>query len=432
MTKSSKDLSIVDLVVDMIHASVANSKEFGRRAIGTCPFCNNLIIRTFIASDKDGKYSCFSCGESGDAKDFLVKAFGFTDDEAKDMLNSILGAKSHFTEKSKIHNKLLTDANKAAANFYYTNLIEGKDEGSRKAYEYLKSRGLTDATIKSFGLGYSRYGVCGHLKKEGISTDSLVECGLGKIDNDKVKDKMFNRVMFPIVEKTSEGSVVVGFGGRLMDYPDPKFPNAPKYLNTQTTPVFDKKSFLYAWNYVCNSRRKGVILSEGYMDVISLHQAGFDNATATLGTAFTRYHAMMIRKRTDTVYICYDSDDAGVTAKLRAIPILRAEGLKVRILSCYPYKDPDELIRKKGPEAFEKVLQRSMDSYDYVILQMKEKAESEEKFNKEFAHMIVDLPKNDFKCFVDAYNRMRKKDNAEDDSVEDVYSNILNDYKLKF
>lgn len=175
-----------------------------------------------------------------------------------------------------------------------------------------------------------------------------MECGLGKVDNDKVKDKMFNRVMFPIVEKTSEGSVVVGFGGRLMDYPDPKFPNAPKYLNTQTTPVFDKKSFLYAWNYVCNSRRKGVILCEGYMDVISLHQAGFDNATATLGTAFTRYHAMIIRKRTDTVYICYDSDDAGVTAKLRAIPILRAEGLKVRILSCYPYKDPDELIRKKA------------------------------------------------------------------------------------
>ena len=144
------------------------------------------------------------------------------------------------------------------------------------------------------------------------------------------------------------------------------------------------------------------------MDVIALHQAGFTNAVASLGTALTPGHASLIKRYVNEVYLTYDSDEAGTKAALRAMPILRNVGITAKVIRMDPYKDPDELIRKKGPEAFEKVLQKSMDSYDYVILQMKEKAESEEKFNKEFAHMIVDLPKNDFKCFVDAYNRMRK------------------------
>ena len=419
------EISIVDLVTGLMTASVTNSKDLGRRAIGICPFCNNRMTKSFIVSDNEARYACYSCGESGTAEDFLVKACGYTEYEASDYLNRMAGKPAELTSAANEHNKDLITANKHAANFYYKCLKEGKEEGSRKAYEYLKDRGLTDETIRKFGLGFSRYGVCGHLKKEGITESSLIECGLGKASDGKCKDKMFNRVMFPIVKPTSNGDIVVGFGGRLMQYPDPKYPNAPKYLNTASTLLFDKKSTLYAWNFASKSKRKGIVLCEGYMDVISLHQAGFDNATATLGTAFTRYHAMLIRKKTDTVYICYDSDEAGVKAKLKAIPILKAAGLNVRILSCYPSKDPDELIKNGGSKAFEKVLAKSMDSYDYVVLQMREMADNEEDFKKKFAHLIINSSKQDFDSFIDAYNKGSKK-------TDNIYKEILDGYQLKF
>lgn len=234
-------------------------------------------------------------------------------------------------------------------------------------YEYLKNRALTDETIQKFGLGYSGQQtkeLYQYLKHEGYSDALLKESGLFSMDERSgVYDKFWNRVMFPIMDANHR---VIGFGGRVMG--DAK----PKYLNSPETKIFDKSRNLYGLNFARSSRKGNLIICEGYMDVISMHQAGFNNAVASLGTALTSLQAGLMKRYTDEVLVIYDSDEAGVKAALRAIPMLKGVGLTTRVVNLRPYKDPDEFIQHEGCEAFEKRLEEAENSVLYEI-RMKER-----------------------------------------------------------
>ena len=227
---------------------------------------------------------------------------------------------------------------------------------------YLKNRQLDDETIKSFGLGFAnKYSndLCQYLKQKGIKDELLKESGLVNIDEKRgMYDKFWNRVIFPIQDVNNR---VIGFGGRVMG--DGK----PKYLNSPETLVFDKSRNLYGLNIARTTRKKYLLVCEGYMDVISMHQAGFKNAVASLGTALTEKHAALLKRYTDEVILTYDSDDAGVRAALRAIPLVKQAGLRARVLHLDPYKDPDEFIKALGAEKFQERIDQAQNSFLFEV-----------------------------------------------------------------
>ena len=253
----------------------------------------------------------------------------------------------------------ILNVNKMAAKYYYYQL---RTENGRQAMEYLKNRRLSDETIRSFGLGYSnKYSndLYLYLKKQGVSDELLRESGLMNVDERKgMYDKFWNRVIFPIMDVNNR---VIGFGGRVMG--DGK----PKYLNSPETAVFDKSRNLYGLNVARTARKKSMLVCEGYMDVISMHQAGFKNSVASLGTALTTQHASLLKRYTDEVILTYDSDGAGIKAALRAIPMLKAAGISTRVLHMNPYKDPDEFIKTLGPEAFQERMDQAENSFLFEI-----------------------------------------------------------------
>ena len=220
---------------------------------------------------------------------------------------------------------------------------------------------MSDNTIAGFGLGYSdKYSdsLYKYMKSKGYKDDILKETGLFTFEEKGVHDKFWNRVMFPIMDVNNK---VIAFGGRVMG--DGK----PKYLNSPETKVFDKSRNLYGLNIARTSRKDYLLICEGYMDVISLHQAGFNNAVAALGTSFTSGHASLIKRYAKEVVLTFDSDGAGIKAALRAIPILREAGLSIKVLSMKPYKDPDEFIKALGPEAYEERIEKAA---NYFIFQV--------------------------------------------------------------
>ena len=235
-------------------------------------------------------------------------------------------------------------------------------EGGKNAHDYLTGRGLSEETIRKFGLGYSdKYSddLYKYLKSQNYSDELLRESGLFNVDERQgMYDKFWNRVIFPIMDVNNR---VIGFGGRVMG--DGK----PKYLNSPETRIFDKSRNLYGLNIARTTRKNYLILCEGYMDVISMHQAGFTNAVASLGTALTSGHASLVKRYTQEVLLLYDSDEAGVKAALRAIPILREAGVNSRVVNLRPHKDPDEFIKAEGAEAFEKRLEAATDSFMFRV-----------------------------------------------------------------
>lgn len=336
-------------IVDVINSYV-NLKHKGNSYTACCPFHHEKTPSFHVSREKQ-MYHCFGCGVGGNVFTFLMEHENFTFPEAVEQLAERVGydlpkqsmseeARKQADERTKIKemNKL------AAAYFHY--LI--KTEHGQKAMEYLKNRGLTDDTIKNFGLGYSDVysdDLYKYLKNKGYTDHDLKSSGLIKFDEKYgASDRFWNRVMYPIIDTNNR---VIGFGGRTMG--DGK----PKYINTQDTLVFDKSRNLYGLNLAKKSKRSGIIFCEGYMDVISMHQAGFDNAVASLGTALTVGQVNLIKRFTDHVYLAYDSDEAGTKAALRALEIMREFGLPARVISLKPYKDPDELIQAEGKEAFE-------------------------------------------------------------------------------
>ena len=253
----------------------------------------------------------------------------------------------------------LLEINKEAAKYFYM-LLRG--ERGARALNYFRKRELSDETMQKFGLGYSdQYSddLYQYLRKKGYEDDILKESGLVSIDERRGGyDKFWNRAMFPIMDVHNK---VIGFGGRVMG------DGEPKYLNSPETKIFDKSRNLYGLNFARSTKKPQLLLCEGYMDVIALHQAGFDNAVASLGTALTSGHANLLKRYTKNVYLTYDSDGAGVKAALRAIPILKRAGISTKVLNMRPYKDPDEFMKNLGAEEFEKRIETARNSFLYEI-----------------------------------------------------------------
>lgn len=349
-------------IVDVISEYVKLQKK-GANYFGLCPF-HNEKSPSFSVSPGKQMYYCFGCGEGGNVISFVMKYENYSFIEAVQMLASRAGIELPQVTRSKEEkenadkrSQILT-INTLAAKFYYYML---KSEKGALAYHYLRGRELSDNTITGFGLGYSdKYSdsLYKYMKSKGYKDDILKETGLFTFEEKGVHDKFWNRVMFPIMDVNNK---VIAFGGRVMG--DGK----PKYLNSPETKIFDKSRNLYGLNIARTSRKDYLLICEGYMDVISLHQAGFNNAVAALGTSFTSGHASLIKRYTKEVVLTFDSDGAGIKAALRAIPILREAGLSIKVLSMKPYKDPDEFIKALGPEAYEERIEKAT---NYFIFQV--------------------------------------------------------------
>ena len=350
---------IVDVVSQYVRLTRRGSTYFG-----LCPFHNEKTPSFSVTPGKQ-MYYCFGCGAGGNVYNFIMEYENYTFGEALKHLADRAGVElpkieysREVREKAEQRAELL-EINKQAAQYYYYQL---RTEGGKIGYQYLSGRGLSEETMRKFGLGYSDKfggGLYTFLKSKGYSDERLRESGLFNVDERHgMYDKFWNRVIFPIMDVNNR---VIGFGGRVMG--DGK----PKYLNSPETKIFDKSRNLYGLNIARTTRKKYLILCEGYMDVISMHQAGFTNAVASLGTALTSGHASLLKRYTQEVLLLYDSDEAGIRAALRGITILRDAGVSSRVVNLKPYKDPDEFIKNMGAEAFEERLRQASDSFMFRV-----------------------------------------------------------------
>ncbi|MCC8138319.1 MAG: DNA primase [Clostridiales bacterium] len=336
----------------------------GSNYFGLCPF-HNEKSPSFSVSPSKQMYYCFGCGAGGGVFNFIMEYENYTFPEAVRVLAERVGMtlpEEEYTEEARKARDLrssVLEINKIAAKFYYYQLQSAQGQ---RGMAYLKNRALSDETIRHFGLGYAGQdgtALYRYLKKQNISDQLLKESGLMQVNERQgMYDKFWNRVMFPIMDVNHK---VIGFGGRVMG--DGK----PKYLNSPETVIFDKSRNLYGLNYARSSKEKALLVCEGYMDVISMHQAGFTNAVASLGTALTSRHAVILKRYTDEVILTYDSDEAGIRAALRAIPLLKEAGVSTRVLHLEPYKDPDEFIKALGTDAFRERIEQAENSFLFEI-----------------------------------------------------------------
>ncbi|WP_310604988.1 DNA primase [Anaerosporobacter sp.] len=350
-------------IVDVISEHV-KLKRTGNSHAGLCPF-HNEKSPSFNVSGSKQMYHCFGCGVGGNVFTFVMEYENFSFVEALKYLAervNIALPEQEYSEEAKKRSDLkgqLLEINRQAAKYFFYQL---KSERGTAAYEYLSNRELTDETITKFGLGYSnKYSddLYQYLKQSGYSDEILKQSGLVSIDEAKgAYDKFWNRVMYPIMDVNNR---VIGFGGRVLGKGE------PKYLNSPETLLFDKSRNLYGLNVARTSRKHNMLICEGYMDVIALHQAGFTNAVASLGTAFTGLQAGLLKRYTNEVLLTYDSDGAGTKAALRAIPILKEAGLSTKVIDMKPYKDPDEFIKALGAEEFQKRIDDAQNSFYFEV-----------------------------------------------------------------
>lgn len=350
-------------IVDVIGGYVRLQKK-GSSYFGLCPF-HNEKTGSFSVTPSKQMFYCFGCGAGGNVFTFLMKYENYTFGEAMQTLADRVGIELPKQELSEAQKReadersRLLEINKEAAKYFYALL---RNPRGARAYEYFKNRQLSDETMQKFGLGYSdQYSddLYRYLRKKGYDDEILKKSGLVTIDEVRGgHDKFWNRAMFPIMDVHNR---VIGFGGRVMGEGE------PKYLNSPETRIFDKSRNLYGLNIARTSRRNQLLLCEGYMDVISLHQAGFDNAVASLGTALTSGHANLLKRYTKEVYLTYDSDGAGVKAALRAIPILKEVGITTKVINMRPYKDPDEFIKALGADEYQKRIDEAENSFLFEI-----------------------------------------------------------------
>lgn len=379
-------------IVDVVSQYVKLTRK-GSSYFGLCPFHNEKTPSFSVTPGKQ-MYYCFGCGAGGNVFNFIMEYENYTFGEALKYLADRAGVELPQIEYSKeVREKAqeraeLLEINKQAAQYFYYQL---RTEKGAQGYQYLTGRGLSEETMRKFGLGYSDKfggGLYQFLKSKGYGDDRLRESGLFNVDERHgMYDKFWNRVIFPIMDVNNR---VIGFGGRVMG--DGK----PKYLNSPETKIFDKSRNLYGLNVARTTRRKYLILCEGYMDVISMHQAGFTNAVASLGTALTSGHASLLKRYTQEVLLLYDSDEAGVRAALRAIPILREAGVNSRVVNLRPYKDPDEFIKNLGAEAFEERLEQASDSFMFRVSIAEsefpmEEPQGQNRFFERCAEMLLEL-----------------------------------------
>lgn len=350
-------------IVDVISGYVRLQKK-GNDYFGLCPF-HNEKTPSFSVSQRKQMYYCFGCGAGGNAVTFLMQYENYSFQEAMEALAQKAGItlpKQEMSGRARQEadkRARLLEINKVAAKYYYAQL---RMEQGKIGLDYFIGRGLSQQTMKKFGLGYANKfsdDLYKYLRQQGYEDNILKESGLISIDEKRGgHDKFWNRVMFPIMDANSR---VIGFGGRVMG------DGSPKYLNSPETAIFDKSRNLYGLHLARSSRRSYILLCEGYMDVIALHQAGFDNAVASLGTAFTAGHANLLKRYTKEVYCTFDSDAAGIKAALRAIPILKEADITTKIVKMKPYKDPDEFIKAQGAEAYEERIMEAQNSFLFEV-----------------------------------------------------------------
>lgn len=377
-------------IVDVISRHVSLKKS-GSSYQGLCPF-HSEKSPSFSVSPTRQLYHCFGCGVGGNVITFVMEYEHCSFLEAVHILAERVNMELPATEYNhdeKIERDIkakLFDINKAAAVFYYKQL---RQENGKIGMSYLLKRELSKDTIHKFGLGYApqNESLYQFLKGKGYDDAILKESGLFTYERG-IRDKFWNRVMFPIMDYNNR---VIGFGGRVLG--DAK----PKYLNSPETKLFDKSRNLYGLNFAKNCGKNNLIICEGYMDVIALHQAGFSQAVASLGTSLTSGQARLLKRYSDNVLITYDSDEAGVKAALRAIPILKEAGLSVKVINMKPYKDPDEFIKALGEQAFQERIDKAQNSFMYEIGVIEKRydrgdPEAETNFEREAAAKLAQFP----------------------------------------
>ena len=349
-------------IVEIISEDI-RLKKSGRNYIGLCPFHNDKSPSFTVSQDKQ-IYKCFSCGEAGNVLTFIMKykklnfleAAKYLADKASITLN--MGSK----ENSAVSKKklLMYKINVDSARYFFANLQKNK-----YSKDYFLNRCIKEETIKRYGLGYSIdnwHALMNYLKKRGYKEEILLEAGLILRSEKKgnLYDRFRNRVMFPVFDVKGN---VIGFGGRVLD--DSK----PKYLNSPETIIFQKGINLYGLNFAIKNNLKEdfIIIVEGYMDLIALHQAGITNVVASLGTALTVNQARLLKRYVSKVIISYDADVAGQTATLRGLEILKNAGFEIKVLTVPQGKDPDEFVRNNGKEAFLRLIDEALPLIEYRI-----------------------------------------------------------------
>lgn len=376
-------------IVDIISGYVSLKRK-GGNYFGLCPF-HNEKTGSFSVSRNKQMYYCFGCGAGGNVFSFIMNYENYTFGEAVKLLADRAGVELPEIEDSKenrekeTRRQKLLEINKEAAKYFYYQLR--MPQGSI-GLQYFKKRQLSDETMKQFGLGFSNKtsnDLVQYLRKKGFTDELIRDSGVA-VFHEKygLNDKFWNRVMFPIQDSNHR---VIGFGGRVLGEGE------PKYLNSPETQIFDKSRNLYGLNFARTSRKNNIILCEGYMDVIAMHQAGFSQAVASLGTAFTSGQANLLRRYTQDVILSYDSDGAGVKAALRAIGILKEAGLSGKVLNLEPYKDPDEFIKNLGPEEFQKRLDQAENCFMFEIRMLEKNydlsdPDSKTRFHTEIAKKL--------------------------------------------
>lgn len=352
--------------IEQIVSSYVPLKKKGRYLTGLCPFHSEKTPSFFVYPQTQSFY-CFGCGAGGDVITFIRRIENLEYMEAVRMLADRCGLQvpddAENDQRSQIKKRVL-EINRETARFYFDALMSPQ---GKEAYAYLIRRGRDRKTIRHFGLGYSPKGwdeLIRHLKSKGFSEEEMLEANVAmRGRRGKSFDRFRNRVMFPIIDLRGN---VIAFGGRALEGDD-----GAKYLNSSDTIAFKKSRNLFALNFAKVSKRPGLILAEGYMDVIALHQAGFDNAVATLGTSLTDEQARLISQYADKVVLAYDSDGPGQAATKRAINIFDEVGVKVSVLSMTGAKDPDEFIQKFGAERFSMLLDGSRGALDFELSKLR-------------------------------------------------------------
>ena len=350
-------------IVDVI-SSYVQLKKKGSNYFGLCPF-HNEKSPSFSVNAQRQMFHCFGCGKSGNVITFIMNYENYTFPEAVKLLAERAGVtlpQIEYSQEARERDNLKTrilEAYKEAAKYYYFQL---RSESGKKAYDYFKDRGLSDETINKFGLGYAVTGrnlMYRYLKSKGYDDNVLKEMRIFYVnEREGMTDMFWNRAIFPIMDVNHR---VIAFGGRVMGEGE------PKYLNSPETMVFDKGRNLYGLNHARTARKDHIIVCEGYMDVISMHQAGFSQTVGALGTALTSGHVNLLKRYTENVLLCYDNDGAGIKANLRAIPILRSAGVSTKVIDLSPYKDPDEFIKNLGAGEFETRIRNAENSFYYEI-----------------------------------------------------------------
>ena len=354
--------------IEEVVGQYVNLKRSGSNLFGLCPFHGEKTPSFSVSPDK-GIYCCFGCHKGGSVINFEMEIEGLSYPDAVRALAKRAGLTVPEDEQYQSrfrHQERLWALNKEAARFFHGALFQ--PEGAA-GLEYAGKRGMPKSTLTKFGIGFapdSWDALCKAMEAKGFTQEELRSAGLVSVSqkNGRIYDRFRNRLMFPIIDVRGN---VIGFGGRVMDN------STPKYLNSPETEIFNKRKNLFALNLAKKSRLGYLILVEGYMDAVALHQYGFDCAVASLGTSLTEEHASLLARYTQQVILIYDGDEAGQNATQRAIPMLEKAGLQVKVLKMRDAKDPDEFLRKFGADRFRILLEESSNRVEYQLKAIQKK-----------------------------------------------------------